>query len=30
MFEREEKMSALTLEVLRSHLLAEQCMGATS
>jgi hypothetical protein len=27
MFERVEKMSALTLAVLRSHLLAEQCMG---
>jgi hypothetical protein len=27
MFERVEKMNALTLAVLRSHLLAEQCMG---
>jgi hypothetical protein len=27
MFERVEKMNALTLSVLRSHLLAEQCMG---
>jgi hypothetical protein len=27
MIERIEKMSALTLAVLRSHLLAEQCMG---
>jgi hypothetical protein len=27
MFERVGKMNALTLAVLRSHLLAEQCMG---
>jgi hypothetical protein len=27
MFERAEKLDALTLAVLRSHLLAEQCMG---
>jgi hypothetical protein len=27
MFDRVEKMNALTLAVLRSHLLAEQCMS---